>query len=118
MQDSENNKPEKIETSAPSIGPSQPLINPRIGLREITATYEMLVNFKTAILSVDWPGEFVQAVAMGLEMVKTMETQSRGQVEMARQNEEEMKRRAKEAIKQQGGTINGQPANPEPAPVH
>lgn len=71
----------------------------------------MLVKFKSAIEeNAHWQGSDVQAVAMGLEMVKQMERQYRSQVEVARRSEEESRRRAKDAIKEAGGVINGEPA--------
>lgn len=76
-----------------------------MGLRETTATWEMLVKFKEAILSVSWPGQYVHAVAMGLEMTRQMEVQYRVQLEAARKEAEAQKQSAKEVIANAGGAV-------------
>lgn len=90
MQESNESKPEANASAEPLTEPSQPSeipFIPKMGVRELRATWEMLANFKEAILSVEWPGAYVQAVAMGLEMIKRMEINSRGQFELAKKNE-------------------------------
>lgn len=113
MKDS-NEKSEEIKNPAPSPEPSMPPDNrpqapfiPNMGLREVTATWEMLVNFKKAVLSVQWPGDTVQAVAMGLEMIRMMEGQYRVQVEMAREHAKNQEKKAREEIANAGGRIDG-----------
>jgi hypothetical protein len=79
-----------------------------MGFKELRATYEMLVGFKTAILNTKWDGVDVEAVAMGLVMVKQMEGQYRVQVDVAEKREKEMAREVREAIKAAGGKISGE----------
>lgn len=90
---------------------------PNIPLAELVATWEMLVQFKTAIRQNQyWPGDKLEAVAMGLNMIARMESQYRAQVERARMNQKENARKAKDSIAAQGGKINGETANTS-APV-
>lgn len=79
---------------------------PAMGLRELEITWEMLVKFGEAIRTVSWPGEFVQAVGIGMEIIKNMEVQYRAQVEIARKNVAAVKQNAKEQINRIGGKVN------------
>lgn len=79
-----------------------------MGVREVTATWEMLVQFKEAVLNVEWPGQYVRAVAMGLELIKGMEIQYRAQIEMLKAQEKQQAQDAKKNIEAMGGKINGQ----------
>lgn len=88
-----------------------------MGLREITATYEMLVGFKDAIKRNRWEGTDCQFVAMGLQMVITMESQYRGQMERMRILEKEAVKRARQAIKEAGGQVHGDPASNDAVPT-
>jgi|SRR5690242_18649563 len=125
MQDSENNKPDSTESTEPSpeLSPqpgsdTKPLnVPPGMGLREINATYEMLVRFKEAVRDNTWPGDTVQAVAMGLQMIITLEGQYRGQVERMRAMEKEAVKRAKQAINDAGGQVNGENGQISPTPT-
>lgn len=124
MQDSENSKPGNSESTAPSTVPFEPQLPPndapeannpfipRMGLKELTLTWEMLVKFSRAIEENDhWSGKEVEAVALGLTMIKQMAGQYHVQVEMARKHHEDQKRKLKDQIKAQGGTVNGEPAS-------
>lgn len=85
---------------------SNPFI-PNLGVRELTATWEMLVAFKKAIQENDhWCGQDVQAVAMGLQMIMTMESQYRIQMDMAKQREKQNAAAIKDQIAANGGVIN------------
>jgi hypothetical protein len=87
-------------------GANLPFI-PHLGLKELTATWEMLMGFRLAIRrNQNWHGEDVQAVAMGLEMITQMEHQYRAQVELARNREKEDMRKTREAINEIGGIIS------------
>jgi hypothetical protein len=57
-----------------------------MGLPEIQATWDMLVQFKNAIRrNQHWAGDEVSAVAMGLQWVVNMESQYRGLLERSRE---------------------------------
>lgn len=75
------------EPSKPQLD-NEPTV-PQMDLRQIEATWNMLVEFKQAIRETQWSGNKVQAVAMGLQMIVQMEQQSRGQLEAARRMEKE-----------------------------
>lgn len=110
-QELENNSSETNILPEPSPELSQPSNTPfipRMGLKEITQTWEMLVKFRRAIE--DKFGAELEAIAMGLAMVKQMEAQYRVQVDVAT----EAKKRAKEAVKNAGGSINGEKS---PSPI-
>ncbi len=86
---------------------------PNLGVRELTATWEMLVSFKKAIKdNAHWRGEDVQAVAMGLQMIMTMEGQYRAQLEMAKQREKENVQAIKDNIVQGGRTVHAKSGAP------
>lgn len=115
MQDSNDKNPGtdgNTKTVEPSTAPSTPPTGnpfiPKMGVREITATWAMLVQFKKAILSVNWPGEYLQAVAMGLEMIKQMEAQYHVQKEMAEKAADAERKKIREQIKNSGGNVNGE----------
>lgn len=119
MPDLENSKPETNELPEQSPEPSPasepeqqaPIAPPGMGLREITATYEMLVAFKEAVKRNTWPGDTVQAIAMGIQMVVTLESQYRGQMERMRVLEKDAVKRARQAIKDAGGQVHGDSPN-------
>lgn len=80
---------------------------PDIPTRELTATWEMLVQFKAAIRENQyWPGDKLEAVAMGLRMITQMEGQYRSQVEISRSRDKAAGQKARAAIHAQGGKIN------------
>lgn len=93
MQELKDNKPEVNGSAEQSPEPSQPSnapFIPKMPLREVQATRDMLSRFREAIEQNEhWSGHDVQAVAMGLEMVKRMEGQYNVQVEEARKREKE-----------------------------
>ncbi len=118
MQDSENNKPDANESPAPSTEPTlnNPFI-PKLGLKELRATWEMLVKFGKAIEENDhWSGSEAEAVAMGLMMIRQMAAQYHVQVDVAERQQKEQGEKLKAQIKAQGGKINGT-VNPDPAPL-
>lgn len=97
MQESNNNQ-------EPSIGPTQPFINPDID--QVKATWEMLVAFKSAILNNQWRGADTQAVAMGIQMISMLEGQYRSQYEHLKTAQKQAKDKAKEEILKAGGKVN------------
>lgn len=109
--------------SAPSLESSPPLNEavvpqaanpfiPKLGLRELRATWEMLTKFGRAIKENEhWSGKDVEAVAMGLTMIKQMGAQYHVQVEIAQREAESEKQRIKKQIKAQGGKIYGNGSN-------
>lgn len=114
--DSENNAPEQNgsaeQLTAPSnVPPSQvdqaPFI-PNIPLRELQATWEMLIQFKKAILTPknDWDMADIQAVAMGMQMLSQMEVQYRAQVERRREDEKRNIDAIKAQIAKGGGVVS------------
>ncbi len=120
MQESENNSNETSPELSPEPSDNRPspsaepqgVFPANVSLREIQATWEMLVQFKAAIRENDyWPGDKLEAVAMGLSMITRMEAQYRVQVEMARIREKEQSRVARASIQAQGGTVNGATEN-------
>lgn len=118
MQDSENSNPQKNESPEPLQEPSprpSPFM-PKLGLRELNATWEMLVKFQRAIEgNQHWGGTEVEAVAMGLTMIRQMSAQYSVQLEVAIKESEAQKRKVKEGIKLAGGSINEKV--PEPTPI-
>lgn len=118
MQDSENSNPPITDSQEPLPEPSRPNdIFGGAGIREIQATYEMIVASKKAINQNDnWRGEDLQAMAMLMAMLSQMEVQYRAKLENLRSEEKEALRRAREEIRKAGGQVNGDtssvPANP------
>lgn len=107
MPDLENKNPETIENTEPSTEPlNSPLSFPKLAIKELEATYEMLVGFKKAVLSQKWEGPDVQNVAMGLMWINQMEIDHRNKLEVARREQKEAIKKAQEAIKQAGGKVN------------
>jgi len=126
----ENKNPDVPESPAPSPEPTQPPLNegmpqgapspfiPKMGVRELRATWEMLVKFGRAIEGNDhWSGKDVDAVAMGLMMIKQMSAQYHVQLDVAEREEKMRLQRVKDQIKANGGKINGEPANGAAAPA-
>ena len=106
-EDLKNNKPELNESLAPSPAPSANAFIPPMSVKDIQATYEMLVNFKAAIRNNKWDGSDTAAVAMGLMMIAQMEAQYSSQLERAKKQDKEMAQKAREAIQNAGGQVNG-----------
>lgn len=76
----------------------------------------MLIEFRKAIIENDhWSGSQTQAVAMGLELLKKMEAQYRVQVELSREHEKQMAKKAREEINAAGGKVSGEPQTLNPA---
>lgn len=125
MQDSENKNPDVPESPAPSPEPTQPPLDetlppppagnpfiPKMGARELRATWEMLTRFGRAIESNDhWSGKDADAIAMGLMMIKQMAAQYHVQVDVAEREAKAQAQRIKDQIKAQGGKINGEHSN-------
>lgn len=125
MQDSENKNPEapSPESPVPSPEPTQPPLDetlpppqagnpfiPKMGARELRATWDMLVRFGRAIRENDhWSGKNVDAVAMGLMMITQMAGQYKVQVDVAELEAKAQAQKIKDQIKAQGGKINGEP---------
>jgi hypothetical protein len=113
MQESNENKTVTNESPELSQEPTQtsnPAF-PRLGVRELEATYEMLVHARAAIrANVHWRGEDLEPMAMLQTMLGMQEGQYRSQLEQARQRETVAMKQAKEAIKQAGGKVNGEPS--------
>lgn len=107
--ESNDNNPKISESPAPSLESTPPSNGfiPPMSVKDIQATYEMLVNFKAAIRNNKWDGSDTAAVAMGLMMIAQMESQYRSQLDRAMQQDKIMAQKAREAIKQAGGEING-----------
>lgn len=93
---------------------------PQLGVRELNATWEMLVEFKNAIRNNDhWRGDQVQAVAMGLQMIMTLEGQYRSQLEVAKQRQKENAKSIKDQIEKGGGVVSNNAAtNAQAESVH
>lgn len=120
IQDSENKQPELNVSPEPSQEPSPAfnagLSNQKFGIREIEATYEMLVHAKAAINRNDhWSGEDLESMAMLKAMIAQMESQYRSQLEQARALEKETRKKIKEEITKAGGQINGERRNGDTA---
>ncbi len=115
-EESKNNAPESKPPSETLTEPSPPqpsaeqsnqLFIPKLDIRELQATWEMLVAFKQAIHQNDhWSGKDTQAVAMGLQMIMTMESHYRGQLEMAKERDKQNAKAIKDQIAKGGGVIN------------
>lgn len=114
MQESENNNLGKNGLQEPLPEPTPPSTKssgfmPRLGVNELTATYEMIVNSRKAIKNNShWSGEDLEVMAMLGQMLRQMEAQYRVQLELAKTEAKEAEKRAREAIKNAGGTIGGE----------
>lgn len=120
MQDSNTSKPElnvlseqSPELSTPSGSNGHAL---KMGINEIQSTYEMVIGARKAIRNNEhWHGEDLENMAMLQIMLRNMENQYRSQLELARRNEKEAMKRAKEEIQNAGGVINGASNGAAPA---
>lgn len=67
----------------------------------------MLMNFRDTVREASYPGSHAVHVAMGLAWLDQMIAQSASQLDRAKNEEKEMLKRAKAAIADAGGKING-----------
>ena len=107
MQDSEPGKPELTEPSPELLKP--PAFN--VSLADMTQSHMMLLGFIEALQA---PTTAVAAkhsrdIALGMDFLQRMIQQSKMQLEMAKAQEKELQRRAKAAIIDAGGKLNGSP---------
>jgi len=74
----------------------------------------MIVGFRDAIRETSFLGKHARNVAMGLEWLDQTVNGSANQLEAIKREEKDMIRRAKEAIKEAGGQMNGETNAPTP----
>lgn len=67
----------------------------------------MLTSFREAIREGTYQGKGLVSIAQGLMFLDTLIGQSQAQMEMAKAEEKEALRRAKEIIDSDGGKVNG-----------
>lgn len=122
IQESENSAAEtNVSAQEQSIehSPEQPQNNnpfiPNMPLPELEATWNMLAGFKQAVRNNTWAGDDVEAVAMGIRWVSNMEVQYRSRLDMARAEQRNAQKAARQAIHAAGGQIkengNGEKPN-------
>jgi len=116
MPDSKDSNPsnplEQSTAPLPSPATNKPFI-PEMSVRDIQATYEMIVGARAAIRRNEhWTGEDLEAMAMLGQMLKNMEVQYREQLDKAKRNEADNFKRTKADIEARGGKINGTVAAP------
>lgn len=112
MQDSNNSNPENVE---PLIAPSPLNDQPRVSLDEMTQSHMMLIGFRDGVRGGTFQGSYLRDIALGLDFLERMIQNSKMQLEMAKHEQELMKKRSKEAIAQAGGQANEKPVSTSPA---
>lgn len=101
-----NNNPEPIESTEPSNVPLMPPSSARKPtIKDVQSTHEMLVGFREGVKEGTFKGKHLVHIAMGLQFLDNMVSQSQQTFEMVRKQEAEMRKKAKEAIKEAGGKI-------------
>jgi hypothetical protein len=73
------------------------------------SSHEMLTGFRDALRESSFPGSYARHIALGMDFIERMIQQSRMNMDMAKREEKEMIKRTKDAIKEAGGQINGEP---------
>ncbi len=97
------------ETQAPPPPTNNPPpFVPRLGLREITATLEMIIGSRRAIrVNEHWRGEDLEPMAMLLQMLGGMEGQYRAQKDKADADEKALRKKMVTELKEAGVPLNG-----------
>lgn len=95
------------ESPEPSPAPSTPPGFPKLGVQELTDAYMMMVGFEEAIRDGSFSGRHARALALGLDFVQRTIPMYKHQLDVAKAQEKEMLKRAKAAIKDAGGDVNG-----------
>lgn len=107
MQDSENSKPENVESSEQlSEQSTQQSSIPEMPLDQMRQSHDMLIGFREGVREGSYQGRHLIKIAQGLMFLDKMIGQCAGQIEVAKQREKEMMKKAKEAIKDAGGKIH------------
>lgn len=88
--------------------PQPNLLNmPKVPMQVIKDSHNMLVGFREAIREGTYHGKGLIVIAQGLMFLDQLIGQSQAQLEMAKAEEKEALRKAKEAIVNGGGKVNG-----------